>query len=189
MSPPICAWERKYSVVKMRAFNTAVPLEPLPLLRSDLGFDCQTDSQLHCDYRKTMCVQRQCSSPVPCVPPQRLPVHHLTNRPLIPLLFRKWEMRKDLLNERHRMNAFMGWGLLWNTSEPFLSLALTLLFNTQKAITARFPKWQLSVSCCPKGRRDESCNLFPTSPLYLFLQIRRDGINGTTAKWCLWILD
>lgn len=117
------------------------------------------------------------------------PVRHLTNRPLIPLLFEKWEMRKDLLNERHRMNAFMGWGLLWNTSEPFPSLALTLFFNTQKAITARFPKWQLSVSCCPKGRRDESCNLFPTSPLYLSLQIRRDGIYGTAAKWCLWISD
>ncbi len=130
----------------------------------------------------------QLSCPM-CPSTKSPPVRHLTNRPLIPLLFGKWEMRKDLLNERHRMNTFMGWGLLWNTSEPFLSLALTLLFNTQKAITARFPKWQLSVSCCPKGRRDESCNLFPTSPLYLFLQIRRDGINGTTAKWCLWISD
>lgn len=130
----------------------------------------------------------QLSCPM-CPSTKTPPVYHLANRPLIPLLFGKWEMCKDLPNERHRMNAFMGWGLLWNTGEFSLSLATTLLFNTQKAITALFPKWQPSVSCCPKGRRDESCNLFPTSLLYLSLQIRRDGINGTTAKWCLWFVE
>lgn len=126
----------------------------------------------------------QLSCPM-CASTKTPPVYHLANRPLIPLLFGKWEMCKDLLNERHRMNSFMGWGLLWNTGELSLSLAMTLLFNTQKAITAQFPKCQPSVSCRPKGRRNESCNLFPTSPLYLFLQIRRDGINGMTAKWGL----
>jgi len=120
-----------------------------------------------------------------CASTKTPPVYHLANRPLIPLLFGKWEMCEDLLNERHRMNAFMGWGLLWNAGELSLSLAMALLFNTQKAITAQFPKCQPSVSCSPKGRQNESCNLFPTSPLYLFLQIRRDGINGMTAKWGL----